>query len=58
MICPYYHTNFGCTIYDSIPSDYTKKMYCLGQGGLYIDCPNYRECKRVNGGIMPPPKYS
>ena len=58
-MCPYYNEQYNlCRIYKTTPLDYTKRVHCLECEKSYKECPNYKECARVNGGTVPPPyKY-
>ena len=60
-MCPYYSKERKvCKIYDVLyrEGEYHTDKYCLEKQYSYTECANYKECKRVNGGIAPPPsKY-
>ena len=58
-MCPYYNEQYKiCLLYKTTQSDYNRNAYCMECKKDYTDCPNYKECARSNGGIVPPPyKY-
>ena len=57
-MCPYYDVKYEiCLIYKTLhrKGDCNTNDYCMGKRYLFVDCPNYRKCKEVYGGYVPPP---
>ena len=55
-MCPYFdEKNNVCKIYKTTQNSYRVDTYCKEMRKSYTECANYQECKRVYGGIVPPP---
>ncbi len=56
-MCPYYDKSRNlCKIYKTLQTNnYNREAYCEERMKDHTECPNYKQCERSYGGIVPPP---
>lgn len=57
-MCPYYSREDKiCKIYKTVhkEGEYTADSYCMEKRYDYYECPNYKQCEKSYGGVVPPP---